>query len=110
MIIQTAVQSTVIPPLGSGRRLRKALKRIRECVEAVQVKSTKASIQEDLTAWSGANGKSDAAIVHRIALMLERDAALPWNEVILAEALRTGLIVPTCRVDDQLEKVVGEGV
>ena len=42
--------------------------------------------------------------------MLERDAALPWNEVILAEALRTGLIVPACRVDDQLEKVVGEGV
>ncbi len=53
--IQTAVQSKVVPPLGYRRRSRKALKRMCECVEAAQGKATKASLREDLAAWSGAS-------------------------------------------------------
>jgi len=56
--IQTAVQSTVIPPLGYRRRSRKALARMCECVEAAQGKATKQSLQEDLAAWSGASTPS----------------------------------------------------
>ena len=65
--IKTAVQSTVIPPLGYRRRSRKALKRMCECVEAAQGKATKASLKEDLAAWSGARGQADVAGVRRTA-------------------------------------------
>lgn len=67
VIIQTAVQRTVIPPLGYRRRSRKTLARMCECVEAIQGKATKASIQEDLAAWSGAPRSTSAVGVQKSA-------------------------------------------
>ena len=57
--IQTAVQSTVIPPLGYRRRSRRALKRMCDCVAAAQGKSPKASLREALAVWGGTNGQPD---------------------------------------------------
>ena len=65
--VQTAVQSTVVPPLGYRRRSRKALKRMCECVDSAQGKATKASLREDLAAWSGASGQPAKAGARKIA-------------------------------------------
>ena len=55
--IQTAVQRIVIPPLGYRRRSRSALKRMCECVETAQGKSTKASLRDALEAWGETGGQ-----------------------------------------------------